>query len=101
VGCGPGVVAEVLVKRFAHVIGTDMNPRQIELAVQRLKQQQVDESEGAPRNESTKTCSLGESKIAFRQAPAEKIEWLASASIDLVTAATAVYCTYGSKGHQS
>ncbi|MCE7011001.1 methyltransferase domain-containing protein [Kibdelosporangium philippinense] len=65
--CGPGLYAEELVARGAHVIGCDLSPRMVELASQRIPS--------------------GEFHVHDLNHP---IDWLPDSSVDLVLFALAV-----------
>ncbi|XP_068186211.1 erythromycin 3''-O-methyltransferase-like [Antennarius striatus] len=68
VGCGPGRGTALLAKHFASVVGLDVSPAQIEVALQRSK----------------------EPNITFRQSVAEELPF-ADSSVDLVTSMSAFH----------
>nr|XP_019945159.1 PREDICTED: putative methyltransferase DDB_G0268948 [Paralichthys olivaceus] len=68
VGCGPGQGTLLLAKHFASVVGTDVSPAQLELALQYAL----------------------EANITYRECAAEELPF-ADSSVDLVTAMTAFH----------
>ncbi|XP_041856971.1 putative methyltransferase DDB_G0268948 isoform X2 [Melanotaenia boesemani] len=68
VGCGSGQGTQLLAKHFASVVGTDVSPAQIQVALQHVK----------------------EPNITYRQCVAEELPF-ADSSVDLVTAMSAFH----------
>lgn len=75
-GTGHGIVARSLVPHFAKVVGTDPSAGMVK------------QSKAALRQADDATLN---GKLSFAQAPAEKIDFVADGSVDLVTAGQAAH----------
>lgn len=80
-GCGPGVTAAVLSRRFKHVICSDFSAQAVETARRLLTATTaVSSKNGSPTFE-------------FHQSNAEDMSWLPPASIDMVTMSECLHWT--------
>ena len=72
-GCGPGLVTRALAPTFQRVIGVDVSSEMI----------------GQAR--AMTTSSSTDANVEYRQSAAERLDWLADDSVDLVVAAEAAH----------
>lgn len=85
-GCGPGITAAILSRRFKHVVCSDFSAQAIETARRRLTGTNHVTSEKKPG-----------ATFEFRQSGAEDMSWIPAASVDMVTMSECLHWTDTSK----